>query len=925
MEQEELKIEVNKGKQELFCSLPDSIFEALYGGAKGGGKLLSLSELISSEKGLVPISNIHVGDKVFSPTGDLIDVIWESEIQEQDTYKITFDDEFSITAGSTHQWKVFNAKDREKELKRSPEFREKRKLTRPSRSVGARPDMALVNSQREYNYKGSPLGRIRTTEQLYKRFNLIQDKNNLDYRGYKVNRWSNYSIPLASPLIYSERHLLIDPYVLGAWLGDGTSLSGQITGIDNQVFDEIRKAGYEVNDHKCEKSHGILNLIWKLKQYNLNGNKHIPEVYFTSSYNQRLSLLQGLMDTDGYCAEDGQCEFVNINKDLAKGVARLASSLGIKIHFSYGIATLNGKLTSAKYRVLWTDTLNVFRLQRKLDRLKKLVSKTQKNHYITNIEKIQPKDLKCIQVSNPDGLYLCSENNVTTHNSHALRILPLLREWYKIPTFHGIILRRTYPELEKHQIMEAHKIYPYFGGKYNSMYKRYVFPSGARIQFGSAEYESDIKNYDSGEYHFIAFDELTSFTEFQYRYMLGMCRTSDKRLPNIVRSGTNPGNIGHSWVRDRFVEPYKDGGKIIIDKTTKMKRIFIQAFATDNPVLMEATPDYLNQLDLLPEAEKRAKKYGDWYTFSGQVFREFRSEQMPDEPENACHKISSLTKIPDWTQKIIAVDWGFQASTYVSWAAIFPNKRIVVYREYCKKEKTVEQWTTEVAEQSLNDRNIVTVAIDPSAWQNRGQGTIVNDFTEIWRKVTGQEPPVIKANNDRISGKMLIHEFLRWKPLPKVEKEIVYNRDIADTILRLNGLEAHKNYLLSCIPPSSTDEILPRLLITENCKELLKTIPLCVYSENSRVGKNIEDVAEFAGDDPYDNLRYLLKAAQTYFDSASINESKEAINIKRIEVCKELEETKDETRFYRKMEHLERSTTVFNKPIKLHQRRRSFF
>lgn len=507
--------------------------------------------------------------------------------------------------------------------------------------------------------------------------------------------------------------------------------------------------------------------------------------------------------------------------------------------------------------------------------------------------------------------------------SHALRILPLLREWYKISTFHGIILRRTYPELEKHQIMEAHKIYPYFGGKYNSMYKRYVFPSGARIQFGSAEYESDIRNYDSGEYHYIAFDELTSFTEFQYKYMLGMSRTSDKRLPNIVRSGTNPGGLGHSWVRDRFVEPYKEGGKIIVDKVTRMKRIFIQAFATDNPVLMEATPDYLNQLELLPEAEKRAKKYGDWYTFSGQVFTTFRNEKMPDEPENACHIIDSSTIIPKYSPKLITIDWGYDANCYVSWASLLPKKRVVIYREYCEREKTVEQWATDIAEQSLKDENIIGIYIDPSAWQNRGQGTIVNDFINIWKKIILREPNVLKADNDRISGKMLIHDFLRWKPLPIIEKLHEYNKDVADAILRTQGLESHRQYLESFLPPIQENEILPRLLITSNCKEMIKTIPLCVYNDkNNKNGKSVEDVAEFSGDDPYDNLRYLLKAAQGYFDLADKVDTKENIEIKKVEICKKLEETKDMTSFYRQMEKLENSPQDINYPISLHRYRK---
>ena len=505
--------------------------------------------------------------------------------------------------------------------------------------------------------------------------------------------------------------------------------------------------------------------------------------------------------------------------------------------------------------------------------------------------------------------------------SHALRILPLLREWYKVPTFHGIILRRTYPELEKHQIMEAHKIYPYFGGKYNSMYKRYVFPSGARIQFGSAEYESDIKNYDSGEYHYIAFDELTSFTEFQYRYMLGMCRSSDKRLPHIVRSGTNPGNIGHSWVRERFVEPHKEGSKIILDKVTGMKRIFIQAFATDNPVLLEATPDYLDQLELLPEAERRAKKYGDWFTFSGQVFKEFRSERFPDEPENAVHVLDF--EVPKWCPKILSIDWGFEAMTYALWGGILSNKRVAAYREYAIKEATVEQWGTSVAELSLQDDNLSLITVDPSAWQNRGTGTVIEQFVSAWKRVTGKEPAVVKADNDRISGKMLIHEYLRCKPLPDTfSNGGSYNADRADAILRLEGLEKYKSYLSSFCPRLTEKEILPRLIISRNCPILIKTIPLCVYDDRGRDGKNPEDIKEFAGDDPIDNLRYLLKSVEHFFDKSKSNEIQFQEQQEIVRACERLEQTKDQTSFYRKLEMIEEKKNTNFTGIKINYGRR---
>ena len=508
--------------------------------------------------------------------------------------------------------------------------------------------------------------------------------------------------------------------------------------------------------------------------------------------------------------------------------------------------------------------------------------------------------------------------------SYCLLVLPLLRKFYEIPTFHGLILRRTFPELVAHQIEEAHKWYPLFGAKYNEQKKRYKFPSGAIIDFGHAEYESDVKKYDSAEYQLIEPDELTSFTEFQYRYLLSRCTTSDKRLPSIIRSASNPGNIGHSFVRDRFVKPAPTGGKIIRDKVTGLTRIFIQAFASDNPILLDASPHYLKQLELLPEAEKRAKLYGDWWSFSGQVFEEFRIEPYVDEPKEACHVIDDGYEIPSYCPRVLAIDWGFAANTVGFWGAVLPNKRLIVEDEYCVNRRTVEQWSTDIAQKSTNNYPSL-ITMDPSAWQNRGgEMTIAEQFTNVWIRIFGKQPNLIKADNDRIGGKMLIHDYLRWKPLPTLQiGSDKYNADIADTILRLHGLDAHRKYLDQFVPKDIKDEVpLPRLLVKRHCSELIKTIPLCVYAANSKDGKSAEDVAEFVGDDAYDTLRYLVKGAEYYYDASAKGEIKAQHSQSRIEIVQELNSQQDMTKFYRRMEALEAQMGKRVPSIKFQRRRR---
>lgn len=514
--------------------------------------------------------------------------------------------------------------------------------------------------------------------------------------------------------------------------------------------------------------------------------------------------------------------------------------------------------------------------------------------------------------------------------SEALLMRPILRQWINEPRFQGIILRRTFRELEESLIERSLRggmladgsILPSFcdfGGEYNKGNHKWRFKSGATLTFGHAEEESDIRKYDTAEYQYCAFDELTSFTEFQYKFMaFSRVRSTIAGVPALVCSASNPGNIGHRWVRERFVEPCRGGGKILaerikfkivnVEEEKITKRIFISASLADNPRLMENDPMYRVRMEMLPEAEKRAKAYGDWWTFSGQVFSEWRTEPFIGEPYNACHVIPP--QIPDERlPRVLAIDWGYTAMTFALWGVKLPNKQAIIYREYTpnptsdkdKEEfgeldsKTVESWTTHIANICLTEGCNPYIVLDPSAWQNRGTGTIADQFTKTWREVTGYSPRLEKADNDRLGGKLLIHDYLRWKPRPKYNTlpQEEFNRERADWLLRNKGLQSYQSYLSQYSPQNETiEECLPKLRITSDCKILIRTIPICVYNERSE--RNNEDVKEFKGDDPYDDLRYILKKL-------------ELININDLPQIQtqDLKSEKEINNFYRKMEILE--------------------
>jgi hypothetical protein len=451
--------------------------------------------------------------------------------------------------------------------------------------------------------------------------------------------------------------------------------------------------------------------------------------------------------------------------------------------------------------------------------------------------------------------------------SEVLLALPLVREFYKNPKFHGIIFRRTFPELEESLILRSKTglgnpdddvsgpSYYDFGGAYNAQQHVWTFKSGATIRFSYMETDDDARSHKTAEYNYIGFDELTAFTQFQYTYLTSRCR-SGNNLPRIVRAATNPEGVGLAWVRERFVEPAKEGHKKIFDRKSKSFRIFIPAKLKDNPYLDKKDPNYRNRLAILPEAERRALVEGDWFIFSGQVFTEFRAQSLPDEPANAIHVIEPFP-IPDWWPKILAVDWGYAHKTSALWAAVSPEGRVYVYNQYVGQKEYISTWASNIRRMSQFDENLGIIVLDPSAWNTTGvEKTIAEQFHDS----SGFNPS--KADNDRVGGKLLVHEFLRWRSRPhRYKPSEGYSPEKAQDIWRRHGETAQKEYEKMFLP-EDPETNLPKLQIFSHCTDLVKTIPLMVYSDKDPgyAGTLAEDVKKVDGDDSYDCLRYLLKA-----------------------------------------------------------------
>jgi hypothetical protein len=488
-----------------------------------------------------------------------------------------------------------------------------------------------------------------------------------------------------------------------------------------------------------------------------------------------------------------------------------------------------------------------------------------------------------------------------------LLLYPILHRWHEHPNFKGLFLRRTFPELKNEVIPRSRQFFRAVGGKYNASDKVWTFPSGALFFFGHCENEDDVHNYDSMEPNYAAFDELTSFTEWQYIYISTerVRRPLGSDLPMITRSASNPGNTGHSWVRQRFIDVCTEGNKLIRDRKGN-SRIFIPATVYDNP---HTDPAYLAKLEALPEAERNAKLLGRWDAFEGSVFTEFRDHKYESEPENAIHVIDSF-KIPEWWPKILVGDWGFAAQTWFGWLAISPEKRVYLYREQTWIQTKIESWAPYV-KYFIDREHPRVVRLCKSAGQERGQGTIQDQL----QKALGVEVELSSNSpGSRVAGKQLLHEYLRWakKHVPTQDKK-EYSPEYAAWMYRNRSVDEYQSYVRS-FNPTLNEEVLPKLQIFRdaNCDESPRSIPYvvdaikaCVYAKDKE-GKPAEDVAEFRGDDPYDGLRYGLSAVEDYFLEAQSEFKKvqETDAIKR-----QLEEDKDWTAFYRQMEHMEHSNS----------------
>ncbi|HFD2052261.1 TPA: LAGLIDADG family homing endonuclease [Clostridium perfringens] len=374
---------------------------------RNGGKALALDTPIPTPNGIKKMGELNVGDSVFGADGKPTKILWTSNIfKNHECFKIIFEDGEEIIADADHLWDV------------------KYKNTRKP---------SAIFTTKEMFCKG------------------IKNKNNEFL----------YRVKISKPLENEEEKFEIHPYVLGVWLGDGNSRDTRVTShIDDceELSEHIKKCGYNISINLKYGNCKNINIGYEgkgkrnnfkegLKKLNLLKNKHIPEIYFNGSFNQRLELLQGLMDTDGSCFKKCKnnyvCEFYQSDYNFINQVSRLLSTLGIKHRVSEKKCKCNDK-SFISYRIsFYTDKIKpCFKLKRKLNLLPEKLNKRSNYKSIIDIQITDSVNTKCIAVDNKDKLYLCGNKYTVTHNS-TLSAPFAMTKMMLFPNFEAYILSLT--------------------------------------------------------------------------------------------------------------------------------------------------------------------------------------------------------------------------------------------------------------------------------------------------------------------------------------------------------------------------------------------------------------------------------------------------------------------------------------------------
>lgn len=358
----------------------------------------------------------------------------------------------------------------------------------------------------------------------------------------------------------------------------------------------------------------------------------------------------------------------------------------------------------------------------------------------------------------------------------------LIDAWIKAIKFPGIkqlVLRRTFPELKRSLVMTSLMIYKQEHAKYNESDKKWKFNNGSIIEFGYCDSENDVTQYQSAEYDIVRFDELTHFTEFQYTYLISRIRGVNNH-PKQIKSSSNPGSVGHEWVKRRFIEN-KIPMQVYTDDLERTS-IFIPAKVQENSFLMASDPKYIQRLEQLPDLQKKALLDGDWDIFEGQYFNEFKRDVHVIEP----------FEIPKNWRRYITIDYGLDMLACY-WVALSPERVAYVYRELYQSDLIISEAAKRILALTPENEEIHYILAPPDLW-NRRQDT-GKSAADIFHD---NKVKLIKSVNDRVIGWYNLKEWL--KPYDTFDEQTGEKKATANLLIFNNCVN-----LIRCLPAVQRD------------------------------------------------------------------------------------------------------------------------
>lgn len=354
------------------------------------------------------------------------------------------------------------------------------------------------------------------------------------------------------------------------------------------------------------------------------------------------------------------------------------------------------------------------------------------------------------------------------------------------PGIQILLCRRTLGELQENHLQPLLKMTKSIARYRGNPNYEFSFVNGSRIKFAYCKSEADVLNYQGQNYEAIFLDEATNFTEFQINCFIECNRLSglvDEKLkikPRMYYTA-NPGGVSHAYIKRLFVDRDFRGN----ENPNDYKMIFAKVY--DNKFLMENDPDYVKQLENLPEKRRLMMLDGDWNVFEGQFFEEFDTD---------VHVIHPIPIQKNW--KIYRTrDYGLDKLACY-WIAVDEEGFAYVYKELYESNLIVTEAGRKINDMTTAYEQIYSDIMPPDLWNKNSQTG--KSASDIFFSECGQIPT--KANNDRINGWLSVKEWLTVKK-------------------------------------DQQGNVRPKLVIFDTCKNLIRTLPLLQHDE-----RNPNDVAK---------------------------------------------------------------------------------